>query len=90
MPEVQSQMKLTPLSLPLILPIEIKGEPKEGRRPTGREEVIAWMGALVRVTYSGLTQSVFRLDRVKSSSFDLPAKFPQFRKIKHNSHLPYS
>jgi hypothetical protein len=29
---------------------------------------------LVRVTYSGLTQSVFRLDRVKSSSCDCPAK----------------
>ena len=32
------------------------------------------MGPLVRVTYSGLTQLVFRLDRVKSSSCDLPAK----------------
>ncbi len=34
------------------------------------------MGPFVRVTYSGLTQSVFRLDRVKSSSCDLPAKIP--------------
>ena len=34
------------------------------------------MGPLGRVTYSGLTQSVFRLDRVKSSSCDLPAKIP--------------
>jgi hypothetical protein len=30
----------------------------------------------VRVTYSGLTQSVFILDRVKSSSCDCPAKIP--------------
>jgi hypothetical protein len=30
----------------------------------------------VRVTYSGLTQSVFRLDRVKSSSCDGPEKIP--------------
>jgi hypothetical protein len=30
----------------------------------------AWMEPLVRVTYSGLTQSVLRLDRVKSSSSD--------------------
>ena len=30
----------------------------------------------VRVAYSGPTQSVFRLDRVKSSSCDLPAKIP--------------
>jgi hypothetical protein len=36
----------------------------------------AWMGPLVRVTYSGLTQSVFRLDRVKSSSCDCPTKIP--------------
>jgi hypothetical protein len=36
----------------------------------------AWMGPLVRVTYSGLTQSVFRLDRMKSSSCDCPAKIP--------------
>jgi hypothetical protein len=36
----------------------------------------AWMGPLVRVTYSGLTQSVFILDRVKSSSCDCPAKIP--------------
>jgi hypothetical protein len=35
-----------------------------------------WMGPLVRVTYSGLTQSVFILDRVKSSSCDCPAKIP--------------
>jgi hypothetical protein len=34
----------------------------------------AWMGPLVRVMYSGLTQSVFILDRVKSSSCDCPAK----------------
>jgi hypothetical protein len=33
-------------------------------------------GPLGRVMYSGLTQSVFRLDRVKSSSCDLPAKIP--------------
>jgi hypothetical protein len=37
---------------------------------------IAWMGPLVRVTYRGLTQSVFILDRVKSSSWDCPAKIP--------------
>jgi hypothetical protein len=36
----------------------------------------AWMGPLVRVAYSGLTQSVFILDRVKSSSCDCPAKIP--------------
>jgi hypothetical protein len=36
----------------------------------------AWMGPLVRVTYRGLTQSVFILDRVKSSSCDFPAKIP--------------
>jgi hypothetical protein len=30
----------------------------------------------VRVAYSSQTQSVFRMDRVKSSSCDLPAKFP--------------
>jgi hypothetical protein len=36
----------------------------------------AWMGPLVRVTYSGLTQSVFILDRVKSSSCDCPEKIP--------------
>jgi hypothetical protein len=34
------------------------------------------MGPLVRVMYSGLTQSVFILDRVKSSSCDYPAKIP--------------
>jgi hypothetical protein len=33
-----------------------------------------WMGPLVSVMYSGLTQSVFRLDIVKSSSCDCPAK----------------
>jgi hypothetical protein len=33
-------------------------------------------GPLVRVTYSGLTQSVFTMDRVKSSSCDFPAKIP--------------
>jgi hypothetical protein len=32
------------------------------------------MGPLVRVTYSGLNQSVFILDRVKSSSCDCPEK----------------
>jgi hypothetical protein len=31
-------------------------------------------GPLVRVTYSGLTQIVFILDRVKSSSCDCPEK----------------
>jgi hypothetical protein len=36
----------------------------------------AWMGPLVRVTYSGLTQSVFRLDRVKSISCDCPENIP--------------
>jgi hypothetical protein len=30
----------------------------------------------VRVTYSDPTQSVFRLDRVKSSSCDCPEKIP--------------
>jgi hypothetical protein len=34
------------------------------------------MGPLVRVTYSGLTQIVFILDRVKSSSCDCPEKIP--------------
>jgi hypothetical protein len=34
------------------------------------------MGPLVRVIYSGLIQSVFRLDRVKSSSCDCPEKIP--------------
>jgi hypothetical protein len=34
------------------------------------------MGPLVRVTYSGLTQSMFRLDRVKSTSCDYPEKIP--------------
>jgi hypothetical protein len=34
----------------------------------------AWMGPLVRVTYSGISQGVFILDRVKSSSCDCPAK----------------
>jgi hypothetical protein len=33
-------------------------------------------GPLFRVTYSGLTQSVFILDRVKSSSCDCPEKIP--------------
>jgi hypothetical protein len=33
-------------------------------------------GPLGEVTYSGLTQSVFKLDRVKSSSCDCPAKIP--------------
>jgi hypothetical protein len=36
----------------------------------------AWMGSLVRVMYSGLTHSVFILDRVKPSSCDCPAKIP--------------
>jgi hypothetical protein len=31
---------------------------------------------LVRVAYSGLTQSMFRLDRVKSSSCDCPENNP--------------
>jgi hypothetical protein len=35
-----------------------------------------WMGHLVRVTHNGLTQSVFILDRVKSSSCDCPEKIP--------------
>jgi hypothetical protein len=34
------------------------------------------MGPLVRVMYDGLTQSLFILDRVKSSSYDCPAKIP--------------
>jgi hypothetical protein len=38
----------------------------------------ASMGPLVRVMYRGLTQSVFRLDRVKSSSCDCPAKIPVY------------
>jgi hypothetical protein len=37
---------------------------------------IAWMGPLIRVTYSGLSQIVFRLDRMKSSSFDCLPKIP--------------
>jgi hypothetical protein len=36
----------------------------------------AWMDPLVRVTYRSLTQSVFRPDRVKSSSCDCPEKIP--------------
>jgi hypothetical protein len=36
----------------------------------------AWMGPLVRVMCSGLTQSVFILDRVKSRFCDCPAKIP--------------
>jgi hypothetical protein len=36
----------------------------------------AWIGPLVRVKYSGLTQSVFRVDRVKSNSCDCPAEIP--------------
>jgi hypothetical protein len=35
------------------------------------------MGPLVRVMYSGLTQSVFSLDRVKYSSFECLEKFPK-------------
>jgi hypothetical protein len=35
-----------------------------------------WMGPLVRVRYSSLTQSGFRLDRVKSSSCDFAEKIP--------------
>jgi hypothetical protein len=35
-----------------------------------------WMGPLVRVTYRDLTQTLFRLDRVKSSCCDCPAKIP--------------
>jgi hypothetical protein len=35
-----------------------------------------WIGFLVRVTCSGLTQIVFILDIVKSSSCDCPAKIP--------------
>jgi hypothetical protein len=31
---------------------------------------------MVRITYSGLTQSEFRLDRVKSSCCDCPEKIP--------------
>jgi hypothetical protein len=38
----------------------------------------AWMGPLVRVTYSGLIQSVLILDRVKSSSCDCPEKIPVY------------
>jgi hypothetical protein len=34
----------------------------------------AWMGPLIRVMCSNLTQSVFILDRVKSSSCDFPEK----------------
>jgi hypothetical protein len=34
------------------------------------------MGPLVRVTYSNLTQSVFRLDRVNSSCCGCPANIP--------------
>jgi hypothetical protein len=34
------------------------------------------MGPLVRVTYNGLTQSVFILDRVKSSSCDYSETIP--------------
>jgi hypothetical protein len=34
----------------------------------------AWMCPLVRVTYRVLTQSLFRLDRLNSSSCDCPAK----------------
>jgi hypothetical protein len=34
------------------------------------------MVPLVRVTYSGLTQSVFRIDRVNYTSCDCPEKIP--------------
>jgi hypothetical protein len=34
------------------------------------------MGPLVRITCSGLTQSVFILDRVKSGSYEFPLKIP--------------
>jgi hypothetical protein len=34
------------------------------------------MNPLVRVKYSGLTQNVLILDRVKSSSCDCPTKIP--------------
>jgi hypothetical protein len=40
------------------------------------EFLTAWMGPLLRVMYSGLTQSVSRLDRVNSSSCDFPEKIP--------------
>jgi hypothetical protein len=36
----------------------------------------AWMGPLMRVTYSGLTQSVLILDRMYSDFCDCPAKIP--------------
>jgi hypothetical protein len=36
----------------------------------------AWIGPLVRVTYSGLIQSVFILDRVRSGSCDCPERIP--------------
>jgi hypothetical protein len=36
--------------------------------------VTAWMSPLVRVMYSSLTQSVCRMDRVKSSSCYFPEK----------------
>jgi hypothetical protein len=35
-----------------------------------------WMDPLVRVACSGLNQRLFRLDRVKYSSCDCPAKIP--------------
>jgi hypothetical protein len=38
-------------------------------------------GPLMRVTYSGLTQRLFRLDRMKSSPCDIPAKIP----VEYNS-----
>jgi hypothetical protein len=37
---------------------------------------LGWAPPLVRVMYSGLTEISFRLDRVKSSSCDCPAKIP--------------
>jgi hypothetical protein len=42
----------------------------------------------VRVTYSGLTQSVFILDRVKSSSCDCPAKIPVDSNVSCFSYFP--
>jgi hypothetical protein len=47
-----------------------------GSGPDYQIHIPLGMGPLVRVTYSCLTQSVFRLDRVKSSSCDCPEKVP--------------
>jgi hypothetical protein len=45
---------------------------------------------MVRLMYSGLTQSVFRLDRVKSSSCDCLAKIPVDEDSNASCFIPFS